>query len=102
MSALCCKLEWLSIFFFSLKHKRGAVIAKNVNLPPRQSYRVLCLTSSAVYCLSSCFEIHFNGPIIGPISMSDKILLIRGARLKHDDNSNRLANKRNDCVDSYN
>lgn len=34
--------------------------------------------------------------------MSDKILLIRGARLKHDDNSNRLANKRNDCVDSYN
>lgn len=48
---------------------------------------------------------HFNGPIIGPILMSDKILLICGARLKPDDKSSHFANKRNswnDCVDSYN
>lgn len=102
LSTLCCKLEWL--YFFSLKPKRGAVIAKNVNLPPRLSCRLLYPRSSAFYCLPSCYEIHFSGPIIGPILMSDKILLICGARLKLDDKSNHFAHKRNswnDCVDSY-
>lgn len=70
LSALCGRLEWLSTC--PSKHKRGAVIAKNVNLPPRLSY----LRSSAFCCLLSCFEIHFNGPIIGLILMSDEILLI--------------------------
>lgn len=32
----------------SLKHKRGAVIAKNVKLPPRLSYRLL-LSEKALF-----------------------------------------------------
>lgn len=60
---------------FSLKHKRGAVIAKNVKLPPRLSYS-LNSPPPLSFCLSCCFEIHFSGPIIGPILMSDKIFVV--------------------------
>lgn len=77
----------------SFKHKRGAVIAKNVNLPPRLSYHLLYLRGSAFYCVSSCFDVYFNGPIIGPILMSDKILLVCGARLKLDNKSIHFAKK---------
>lgn len=58
VSARCCRSEWLSTF--SLKHNIGAVIAKNVNLPPRLSY---------------CF-LYFSGPTIGHFLVSDNILLM--------------------------
>lgn len=39
-------------FVFSFKkHKRGAVVAKNVNLPPRQSYFLLCLRSFLLFII---------------------------------------------------
>lgn len=41
--------NWNGCLLFSLKHKRGAVIAKNVNLPPRLSYCPLYLRSSAFF-----------------------------------------------------